>query len=122
MKHIKKFNENRESDHCEYCDDKGKEPNCPMCGRVIDYYESDDSKPKSNLKFGSSWMKKKRFFFDQDSSSHWYMVPVDLKEQWNKLNTSDEDDQDTIDEFEKIFAEYRTGGDISSITFENPSK
>ena len=74
------------------------------------------------MKQQKEYETKKRFFFDQDSSSHWYMLPVDLKEQWNKLNTSDEDDQDTIDEFEKIFAEYRTGGDISNITFENPSK
>ena len=49
MKHLKKFNENRESDHCEYCDDMGKEPNCPMCHRVIDYgYEDNQPIEQSN--------------------------------------------------------------------------
>jgi hypothetical protein len=72
-------------------------------------------------KFNES-LKKGRFFFDQDCSSHWYMVPLELKEEWNRLNTDDEDDQDTIDEFNDFFGEYTLGGDITQITFENPIK
>ena len=80
-------------------------------------------------KFNES-LEKERFFFDQDCSSHWYMIPVKLKDEWNRLNTSgiirngddDEDDQDTLDEFESVFGEYSLGGGITHITFENPIK
>lgn len=62
-----------------------------------------------------------RFFFDSDCSSHWYMVPLNLKDKWIELNTSDEDDQDTIDKFEEMFNHFRCN-DITTISFENPSK
>ena len=70
-------------------------------------------------KFNES-QENKRFFFDQDCSSHWYMVPVDLKDEWKRLNTDDEDDYETISEFEDVFGQYSLGGGISHITFENP--
>lgn len=63
---------------------------------------------------------KKRFFFDTDCSSHWYMIPIELKESWNLLNTSNEDDDETIDKFNEVFSEYRVGGGITNISFENP--
>lgn len=72
-------------------------------------------------KFNES-TENERFFFSQDCSSHWYMVPVRLKEEWNRLNTDDEDDQDTLDEFNSVFGEYSLGGGITHITFENPIK
>jgi hypothetical protein len=34
------------------------------------------------------------------------MVPLDLKSEWNRLNTNDEDDYDTIDEFNRLFSQY----------------
>lgn len=77
---------------------------------------------KHLMKFNESAENKGRFFFDQDCSSHWYMVPADMKSKWNELNTDDEDDQDTIDLFEEAFGEYRLGGGITHITFENPIK
>lgn len=66
--------------------------------------------------------KSERFFFSQDCSSHWYMIPLSLKSEWDRLNTDDEDDYDTIDEFSKLFSQYMTGGGITHITFENPEK
>lgn len=72
-------------------------------------------------KFNES-LEKERFFFDQDCSSHWYMVPVSLREEWNRLNTDDEDDYEKIEEFEDTFGQYSLGGGITHITFENPIK
>lgn len=66
--------------------------------------------------------KSERFFFSQDCSCHWYMVPLSLKSEWDRLNTDDDDDYDTIEEFEKTFSKYRTGGGISNISFEDPEK
>lgn len=63
-----------------------------------------------------------RFFFDTDCSGHWYMVPVSLQEEWGRLNTDDEDDYETIDEFITKFSDYGLGGGITHITFENPIK
>lgn len=51
------------------------------------------------------YFNDKKFFFDQDCSSL-YMVPLDLKSEWNRLNTNDEDDYDTIDEFNRLFSQY----------------
>ena len=70
-------------------------------------------------KFNES-LNSERYFFDQDCSSHWYMVPVSLREDWVLLNTDDEDDYDTISKFESKFGQYSLGGGITNITFENP--
>jgi hypothetical protein len=39
-----------------------------------------------------------------------------------RLNTDDEDDYETIDEFITKFSDYGLGGGITHITFENPIK
>ena len=57
-----------------------------------------------------------KYFFDQDSSSHWYMIPVERKEEWDLLFDLDEDDPNTWELFEK-FSQYRTGGGINDIEF-----
>ncbi len=59
-----------------------------------------------------------RFFFSQDGDSHWYMIPVSLKERWNKYSNEDSDEAEDIINSE--FGQFRTGGGISNITFENP--
>lgn len=41
-----------------------------------------------------------RFFFDTDDSSHWYMIPLELRERWKELNRAE--DWDTVNnEFEQ---------------------
>ena len=43
MKHLKKFNEGRESDpDCFLCQGEGKDPHCPVCGKELDYGTGDD--------------------------------------------------------------------------------
>lgn len=63
-----------------------------------------------------------RYFFDQDVSGHWYMIPAKLKSEWLRFTINDisEEDYDAIGEFEKLFNEYRLGGGITKISFENP--
>lgn len=58
-----------------------------------------------------------RYFFAQDESSHWYMLPVRLKEQWDCLSQKPNGwEYDGWLEIE----EHRLDGGIESITFENP--
>jgi hypothetical protein len=59
------------------------------------------------------------FFFSQDSDCHWYQLPSSLREKWNEFTANDiaDDDFDRQDEFETLFGQYRTGGDISGIDF-----
>lgn len=56
------------------------------------------------------------YFFDRDDSSHWYMIPVELREEWIALNKLDPDDEENWDAFDK-FEDYRTGGGICHIEF-----
>lgn len=59
-----------------------------------------------------------------DESSHWYVIPEELNEEFNRLMeqyylADNRDDYDTVDEivdeFESKFAKYRTGGDLNNI-------
>ncbi len=61
-----------------------------------------------------------RFFFDQDESSHWYMIPLSLKSRWLSLNSQNDDESNDLVDSE--FGEYRTNGGITDISFENPQK
>ena len=56
----------------------------------------------------------------QDESSHWYIIPNELAEEFHSLLDTiyaDANDHAYLDEeiFEKKFSEYRTGGDINNI-------
>lgn len=58
-----------------------------------------------------------RFFFSQDDSCHWYMIPEKWKEEWYKLIEDEECwDKPEWGKFEKC----RTGGGISNISFTDP--
>lgn len=60
----------------------------------------------------------KKYFFIQDESSHWYMIPVDLKKRWNELcERCNDEDEDAFNILNDEFAQYRTGGGISNIEF-----
>lgn len=65
-----------------------------------------------------------KWFFSQDQDSHWYMIPSELYDKWQEMtqNDFDDDDYEGVEEFEKTFGEYRTGGGISHIIFENPTE
>jgi hypothetical protein len=49
----------------------------------------------------------------QDDSSHWYVLPYGLTEQFMR----DVEDEDMADsgEFDKIYGAYRTGGGINNV-------
>lgn len=53
------------------------------------------------------------FFFDQDSSCHWYMVPERIRAEWDKWNELDEDDEAAWEAPEGV---VMLGGGISRIT------
>ena len=38
-----------------------------------------------------------RFFLDQDQSCHWYIIPVENREEWNKWTNLSEDDEASWD-------------------------
>jgi hypothetical protein len=50
-----------------------------------------------------------RGIFAQDSDSHWYFIPIELKAQWQEMTQNDIafDDYDASDSFNEVFAQYR---------------
>lgn len=59
----------------------------------------------------------KYYFLDQDSSCHWYIIPVDKREEWNEWSNINEDDPRAWDapEWAKML-----GGGISQVEFLLP--
>ena len=53
----------------------------------------------------------------QDESSHWYVIPIELKEQFfDMLETySNTESNEVLEQFEDFFTNYRTGGDLNNI-------
>ncbi len=51
----------------------------------------------------------------QDESSHWYIMPNELAEEFHALASAI--DYTALDEkiFEEKFSKYRTGGDINNV-------
>lgn len=72
-------------------------------------------------KFESTNNNEEEYFFDQDESSHWYMIPVRLKNRWMELISRGEDDEEANDLIMREFGQYMTGG-IQKIKFSNPKK
>lgn len=65
---------------------------------------------------------EKTFFFSQDDSSHWYMIPTDKRERWRQLNNKlpeiegwDEYDYDSA--IDNEFGGFRTNCGIGHIEF-----
>lgn len=73
-------------------------------------------------KFENIDTTNEEFFLDQDGSSHWYMIPVSLKDRWLELINRGEDDDEANDLVDSEFGKYRTGGGITNIYFTNPRK
>jgi hypothetical protein len=61
-----------------------------------------------------------KYFFAQDDSCHWYMIPVEKRELWNELNSIDTETDHWYDRWcDAGFDSYRTDG-ISHIEFVIP--
>lgn len=59
-----------------------------------------------------------RYFLDQDSSCHWYIVPEQHRQEWQKWRELDEDNEDAWEspKYAKILDGYP-----SAVTFTNPT-
>jgi hypothetical protein len=75
-------------------------------------------------------MSTQRYFFDQDESSHWYMIPEEKRVRWEALNEkADEMEaegketfvEDCYADIENEFSEYRLDGGIRYYSFTDPS-
>lgn len=58
----------------------------------------------------------------QDDSGHWYLIPIELEEEFDTLleelcsEDNDFDDYDNLSEkFDSSFSQYRTGGDLNLV-------
>jgi len=56
----------------------------------------------------------------RDDSSHWYVIPLEMKEEFFKLQEKLRSDDypnryDDEDEFIEKFSKYMTGGDLNNI-------
>jgi hypothetical protein len=58
-----------------------------------------------------------RYFLERDSSSHWYIVPVSRREEWEHWVNLDEDDEASWDEPDFV---QRLGGSPTLVTFKEP--
>lgn len=62
-----------------------------------------------------------KYFFSQDESSHWYMIPADRREEWGKAQQLNLDTDEGYNAWvEGNWEDYRTGGGISHIEFIIP--
>jgi hypothetical protein len=58
------------------------------------------------------------FFFSQDDSCHWYMIPTERREEWSKAGDLDLETDEGYEEWQKgNWEDYRTGGGIGDIDF-----
>lgn len=65
----------------------------------------------------SETTEPERYFLDTDNSSHWFIVPVSRKAEWQAWNELDEDDPASWDAPD--FAEP-VGGCFNLVTFTDP--
>lgn len=58
------------------------------------------------------------FFFAQDDSCHWYMIPTERREEWSKARDLDLETDEGYEEWQKgDWEDYMTGGGIGDIDF-----
>jgi hypothetical protein len=61
-------------------------------------------------------MKLQKVEAVQDESSHWYVIPADMSNEFSVLhNKATDEDYDAQEEFIEKFDQYRTGGDLNNI-------
>lgn len=52
----------------------------------------------------------------QDDSSHWYVIPAEMRKEFRRLEElASNDNDDALNEFIEKFNKYRTGGDLNNI-------
>lgn len=61
--------------------------------------------------------KADRYFVDQDSSCHWYLVPEKYRAKWEEWSSLDEEDEAS---WETPFYAKRLDGHPSQVTFVDP--
>lgn len=66
-------------------------------------------------------MSNKRFCFVKDEDSHLYLLPLELKDKFEKV-CEESYQSDEFDEFENLFSQYRQGSNISSFSFSDPKE
>lgn len=60
-----------------------------------------------------------RVYCTKDDSGHWYVIPYELKDDFNLLITDMDNEPfnyDLFQEFEDKYGYYRTGGDLNLIS------
>ena len=62
----------------------------------------------------------KKAYAVEDSDGHWYVIPFEMKEQFFELdekigNENWSESQNADEEFNKLFSQYKTGGDLNLI-------
>ena len=62
-----------------------------------------------------------KYFFAQDDSCHWYMIPVEKRTRWNEVNKMDIDTDEGYEAWQE-FNDYLTGGGIGDIEFSIDDK
>lgn len=60
------------------------------------------------------------YFFAQDDSCHWYMIPTQFREEWNKADSLQGNNEEAYEKAMDIFDEFRTDGGIGHIEFYLP--
>lgn len=64
-------------------------------------------------------MSEERFYFSRDNSCHWYLVPVERREEFERWASLDEDDEAGWDPPEWA---RRLNGALSRVTFTDPQE
>ena len=60
----------------------------------------------------------KKYFFDQDESCHWYMIPSERRDEWQKAKELDLETDEGYGAWEAgNWENYMTGGGISQVDF-----
>lgn len=75
--------------------------------------KTDKANKSSDIK------EQQRFCFVKDDDSHLYIIPYEMKEEFNDLHDQSYETED-FDLFEEKFQKYRQGASLSSFSFENP--
>ena len=65
-------------------------------------------------------MNPQRFYLDQDDDSHWFLVPVDKKEEFSAYVEQFQSDDYYDNELPLPEGVEQIGGSYTLVTFENP--
>lgn len=96
---------------------------CALCNEEHD----EDSNP--HFSPPESVVSKERFYFDSDEDGHDYLVPLELRKEFQKTleecfghTWGDDEYYAAQNRFEEKFGKYRIGKAISRYSFTNPEE